>query len=576
MKQFCHAKYRSKLAFSLALQPVLASSLLILAASLFAVVGLFVHSFSHLGLATGDTLRGIGTTASGQLEMQSLQVAIAEYEYFSIRILLATGFLLLLLLALAGVARWIQIKKRCLSRVDQELICVLREITIEKGLPSLLHYQATHDELTGALNRRGLEYCLQNMQTGQQTPFGMVFLDVRRFRYLVKSHGLIVADRLLHAYYGLIYRYLCTNGDIVRFSCDQFLVLQTKPQHWQGLNGALDQMAQHLKSRAIELDGLRTNLQVNIGTIQVPLGPQDRLTPGLIDDLVHEMKYRVCRSADQVVVFDSQQGLSMLNNARLGAQIALDDLPDNLAVHWQPILDTRKENVPIYAEALLRLKQPDGSFLEPGPFLDHCHNRGKTALLDKWVLGQTLGFLNAHAGSLTCLRAVGVNISPSSLNDEQFLEEVLDMLKSSCAACKKICLEITEVGTILDPGSVRDFMNTLRTMGVTLALDDFGAGFSNFQYVLDLRADVIKIDGGIAGQIRKSMENRSVVNAIVNLANDLGCKTVAEWVEDSFALDELRELGVDYVQGFLISHALPPECYLGKRTVTELLDSGIG
>jgi EAL domain-containing protein (putative c-di-GMP-specific phosphodiesterase class I) len=213
------------------------------------------------------------------------------------------------------------------------------------------------------------------------------------------------------------------------------------------------------------------------------------------------------------------------------------------------------------AEALLRLRSADGQLESAAFLLDACVEFGLTRFIDHWVLEHSLRFLDANHQALRGLEFLSINVLPSSLNDELFLHDVLVLLRAYPHAAARLCLEITEVGAVYNFLGVKDFIAQAQALGVKIALDDFGAGFSNYQYAIDLDLDLIKIDGGIISTLCQSKASRAVVASIVKLAEDLGCECVAEWVEDLPTLNALRALNVPYVQGHLLAPALDPSAF---------------
>ena len=145
------------------------------------------------------------------------------------------------------------------------------------------------------------------------------------------------------------------------------------------------------------------------------------------------------------------------------------------------------------------------------------------------------------------------------------------MLKQNEHVAQRICLEVTEVGAIYNTVLVEAFLQQARDIGVKVALDDFGAGYSNFRYAIDFSADAIKLDGGIIRDMPTSYESYCVAKAIIEMTHDLGSKAVAEWVEDAAALQIMYELGVDFVQGYAVSKPLNPEKILTVKTILDLI-----
>lgn len=252
-------------------------------------------------------------------------------------------------------------------------------------------------------------------------------------------------------------------------------------------------------------------------------------------------------------------------------QLDAQQLPEGLTLAWQPIVALNHENTLIYAEALLRIKGRDQQLHSANFLLEACEQSGRTEILDSWVLRNTLNFLSEHADHLGNLGSLSINISPGSLNNGDFLDNTLALIRTYPQQASKLCIEITEVGLLINLQAIQNFIAHVQALGVRIALDDFGAGHSNFRYAMDLHADVIKIDGSIVSNICNSTECHAVTSAIVGLAHRLGCECAAEWVEDFHTLRELKKLGVDYVQGFLVLPALECERFLDLNSTFELM-----
>ncbi|NJM32532.1 MAG: EAL domain-containing protein [Limnobacter sp.] len=244
-----------------------------------------------------------------------------------------------------------------------------------------------------------------------------------------------------------------------------------------------------------------------------------------------------------------------------------------LTLLWQPILEIRGTETRLFAEALLRVRHPNGNISSAKTVLRQSQKKGWSKDLDLWVLRETLDFLNRNLSRLDLLECVEVNVLPASLNDDNYLEQAITLFRQYSRAARKVCLEITEVGTINNPLKIGQFFDSLRHMGVRLALDDFGSGNSNFQTALTLQTDLIKIDGSIIQRLTTHEESRAIVKSIVYLSKELNCKTVAEHIEDVDTLIRLIEMGVDYAQGFLISHACNPLQFLDIKEVFDMVDS---
>jgi EAL domain-containing protein (putative c-di-GMP-specific phosphodiesterase class I) len=178
---------------------------------------------------------------------------------------------------------------------------------------------------------------------------------------------------------------------------------------------------------------------------------------------------------------------------------------------------------------------------------------GNIAAIDKWVITTLLEWVEKHQASLRNTRFICVNLSGGSLNDEQFMEDVFALFARFRHIVPYLCLEITESVALHDLGNTQRFITRVHEMGGKIALDDFGAGYTSFKYLKDLSADALKIDGEFIRTMCAHPADIAIVEAIVALARNLGMRSVAEWVEDVDTLRALKEIGVDYVQGYLIA-----------------------
>lgn len=466
-----------------------------------------------------------------------------------------------------GQTRWFEL---VVSRDQHQLVGVVSDFTIRKDRELALQYQATHDELTGALNRRGLQNCIHTILQKRTASFTFFCLEIKQFTKLIGAYGVSVSDQLLKAFFTELYRYMNTQGEVARLHVDQFVVLVNQNETLAA-EETFNLFLERLLAAPFLLEG--RSIQVSVLTTIVVQGMVDNVLDVMdtVEVSMQESGSKGRRNAGlEKVVLEQHQTRKLLEQSRTIRGLRDQKLPDGLTLAWQPILPLDSTDGPLYAEALLRIQAKDGSLNSAGYLLEACERGGHTAFLDNWVLSQSLNFLTEYAEQLEKLSVLSINVSPGSLNDEMFLQDTLALIRAHQPQASKLCLEITEVGSVINLQAVQQFIEQVRTLGVRIALDDFGAGYSNFRYAIDLHADVIKIDGSIIKNICHSTESHAVTAAIVGLAHDLGCKCVAEWVEDLHTLREVKELGVDYIQGYLISPAVACRRFLNLNSPFEL------
>jgi EAL domain-containing protein (putative c-di-GMP-specific phosphodiesterase class I) len=221
---------------------------------------------------------------------------------------------------------------------------------------------------------------------------------------------------------------------------------------------------------------------------------------------------------------------------------------DLFVLHYQPIVALRGGHVSHY-EALLRLADgPKGRLVAPGSFLPAAERYGLIRDIDRMVLGKVAAMLASDDGDWAA--GIAVNVSALSVTDGEMLGEVRRRLELHGADPGRLVIEVTETAAISDMSRAKAFCAGVQTLGCSVALDDFGAGFGSFQYLKHLPFDYLKIDGGFIRGLTGSRTDQLVVEALVGVVRGLGRRTIAEFVADRPTMDMLRSFGVDYAQGF--------------------------
>lgn len=471
-----------------------------------------------------------------------------------------------------GKQRWFEL---IVSRDDTVLTGVIEDITLQKQRELELEHQASHDELTGALNRRGFEHLVMQELDQDCAQLILYAVDIRRFSRLSVVYGAPLANRVLKSCFEYLDQHLHQWGELARFGVDQF-VLFISPDHpefkplvarlGEDVHPAQDPLLEgrHTPQLTIDQYVLELQLQTCMLSLNRSLEVQE------VFESIEEIFRRSSTMGARHVRFGAQEIQSCLEQTRIQRSLSLRQLPENLVLLWQPIVNLNQPLLGVYAEALLRLRGSNGHYACAQELIQSCMASGQSHFLDEWVLKQVLDYLSAHQLELKALRRINVNISPHSLNNPQFMECVLALLAAHPVAARQVCLEITELGTILNLDAVRQFIEQARTMGASIAIDDFGAGYSNFNMAVDLACDVIKIDGAIVRGLTSNRDNQAVVKAIVGLAHDLGCQCVAEWVEDTETLEMLEALHIDFAQGFLFARAMESARFLNIHSTLDL------
>lgn len=211
----------------------------------------------------------------------------------------------------------------------------------------------------------------------------------------------------------------------------------------------------------------------------------------------------------------------------------------------------------VHFELLLRMRDKEGNLMGPEAFLPSAERYDLATRIDRWVLDAMFNWFGKYPDQLEGLEMCAVNLSGQSLSDEKFLQEITGHLSNPGIPAEKICFEITETAAIQNLAKASQFIKTLKRLGCSFALDDFGSGLSSFAYLKSLPVDFVKIDGFFVKDVVRDSVDLAMVKAINDMAHAMGKLTIAEFVEDKEILQKLVDLGVDYVQGYGIAKPAP-------------------
>jgi diguanylate cyclase (GGDEF)-like protein len=439
----------------------------------------------------------------------------------------------------------------------------LQDITEKSKADQTLRFLADHDPLTGVLNRRGIEALLERAvaQLCESHPVALAYLDLDRFKLINDLFGHLAGDEVLRQVCRRVRELLPENHHVGRVGGDEFVVVFERSTVDEAA-ALCRRIIDRIETSSYQTGDKAFQVKGSIGLIELAEGV-------LVKDAIY-MADRACRAAkrrsgDGLVTYDktAPEFGERARELRLVEHLGAGVVPDGLFLVMQPIMSLREPYQSHNFEVLLRLRESDGSITPAGKIIEAAENNGRAAVIDRWVLLQTLEWLEQHLARLPNTRFVCMNLSGASLNDEKFTHDAFSMLARHRRGAQRLCIEITESVALQDLETTRRFIDTVRGFGAKIALDDFGAGYTSFSYLKELPADAVKIDGSFVTAITTHPANLSIVEAIVELARNLGMQSIAEWAEDRATVEALWRVGVDYVQGYAISRPLDPAAILG-------------
>jgi diguanylate cyclase (GGDEF)-like protein len=442
-------------------------------------------------------------------------------------------------------------------------VMVFHDVSKERRLHRALHYQASHDALTGLINRREFEnrltQAVEAVRQNADCPQVLLYLDLDQFKLVNDTCGHPAGDQLLRQITGVLQSRVRSSDTLARLGGDEFGILLADCSIDQALRAA-DTLRQAIRDyRFIWQDGV-LGVGVSIGIVEISAD-----TPTVAS---------VMSAADVACYAAKDQGR---NRVQLYKP---DDVPErHREMHWvgkltracdegrfelyyQPIVATAAAPAEReHFELMLRLRDESGALVTPAEFIPAAERYNVMPSIDRWVVRQALDRVVYRGDSGVKPYTVAVNLSGTSLNDERFLEFLIAELSTRELAPGTMCFEITETAAIANLGNVVHFMRELKARGCHFALDDFGSGLSSFMYLKTLPVDYLKIDGQFIENVTRDPVDRSMVEAISQVGKAMGIQTIAERVESAEVLAELGRLGIGFAQGFHIAKPQPTSSF---------------
>jgi len=467
-----------------------------------------------------------------------------------------------------GTLLWVHGRIRLLAAsatAPAELRLVCRDVTQAHDLSEELSYQATHDALTALVNRRELEQRLARvLETARndESEHALCYVDLDQFKVINDTCGHIAGDELLRQIAEVLRAHVRKRDTLARLGGDEFGVLM---EHCN-----LEQAQRVANALRKGVEGFRFTWESKSFSVGASIG----LVPISGDS---ESVASALSAADAACYVAKDQGRNRIHvyhpeDAELVRRHgemqwvsritqALEE--DRFCLSVQPIEPVAGEEPEAadgrHYELLLRMRDENGRLVPPGAFLPAAERYNLTTKLDRWVVEEVFDWLDAHPPHLERLSLCSLNISGHSVADEEFLQFVIAKFDETSVPAEKLCFEITETAAIRNLTSATRFITALKGWGCRFALDDFGSGLSSFAYLKHLDVDFLKIDGVFVKDIDGDAISLAMVKSINEIGKVMGKRTIAEFVESEAVLARLREVGVDYVQGYRIGRPKPLE-----------------
>jgi diguanylate cyclase (GGDEF)-like protein len=446
------------------------------------------------------------------------------------------------------------------------LLPVLRQrvshLLASRRAERFMHHLAYHDSLTALPNREHFHQRLGEVLADPEIRAGqhaVMYIDLDQFKIVNDTCGHSAGDQLLRQLAHLLQATLRKGDLLARLGGDEFAVLL--------VNCGTEQACQVAEKLRETVAAFRFFWEARIFAVGASIGvvplDGDSLPVATVMSAADAACYAAKDSGrnqvqvyrpDNAEVVQRRTEMSWVNRITR----ALDE--QRFRLRYQPIVALASRDGPLeHIEMLVSMIDEKGLSVGPDAFIPAAERYNLMPAIDRWVIDSALRFIGALPASAHHLQTCCINLSGSSLTDEHLLQYIQEKLREYGVSPRRVCFEITETATIANMNRALRLIGELRARGCRFALDDFGTGLASFAYLKHLPVDFLKIDGTFVKNIARDPVNLAIVKATNEIGHALGIKTIAEYVEDIETLEALRQLGVDYGQGFGIARPMPLE-----------------
>ncbi|MDT8385004.1 MAG: EAL domain-containing protein [Gammaproteobacteria bacterium] len=433
-------------------------------------------------------------------------------------------------------------------------IAIVEDVGSRIAMMEHLREMAEHDSLTGLHNRQyllsELDRVVENVRRGSRRNFALLYIDLDNFKFVNDTLGHMAGDQVLIEVTGMLQQRNRKSDLLARLGGDEFAILLYDIEEQQVLQAA-EAHRKLLDDYVFKYEGSVIQVGCSIGVTlfgQEPTSREDLLVRA---DVACHLAKRSGRNRVHVYdTVDKQNMTAMTEDMGWANKIKTAIEEDHFCLACQPIMELSSGQV-FRQEVLLRMRDEIGNLILPAGFIGSAERFGLMRAVDTWVVNHAIQYLGEQLRRNPRLH-FSVNLSAESVGDFIMLETITNALQRHAVPPTALTFEITETVAIANLGPAVEFLTRLRNMGCQTALDDFGVGYSSFAYLKDLPVDFVKIDGSFVRDIHRDNVQLAMVRSMNDIAHAMGKYTVAEFVDNHEAKCILKEMGVDFIQGYYI------------------------
>ncbi len=417
----------------------------------------------------------------------------------------------------------------------------------------ILHHRANHDSLTGLANRESFHVSLAKRCTGKNNLFAVLFIDIDHFKVVNDTFGHSIGDDLIISIGKKLSQCLKDTDILARLSGDEFAIIVGGYKTSHNLNNIINRILSNLRS-GFQIDEHWIHSSASIGVARFP---KDGATPQTLLKNADTAMYAAKQDGrNKSHYFSHRLSKELAEQLYISSQLKNSFLDNEFEVFYQPKICCQTREVRGF-EALVRWNNPERGYIPPSLFIPEAEKNGFILQLGEWVLRESICAAADWYKEGKLKESLAVNLSVMQLSQTNLVEYIASILEEFGLPPNRLEIEITESICIANIDLAKSVLSSIRDIGVKIALDDFGAGYSSLNYLTQLPIDTLKIDRNFLINVEQNKRSLLILKNIFRLARDLGLYVVAEGVETEEQFQLVKQYQCHLVQGFLFSPAVP-------------------
>lgn len=441
----------------------------------------------------------------------------------------------------------------------QDKVIKIEDITKNKLRSEEMRYLAYYDSATGLFNRNyfvsRLNEFLLNAE-GENEVVSVVFIDIDGFKNINDGFGLLIGDEIVQQIGQYLNEFSSEKILVSHLYTDVFCIAVYNPTGDRCIDVITEAINKRFGEGFVLSNGERFKLTASMGVAEYPEAATTSIDLLNCAEIVMFKAKENGRGAGMVQYFNAAILQDFLKKAEIENKLKDAVFKKNFEMHFQPQYYATNERLR-GVEALIRWKSESGRMVSPNVFIPIAEKNGLILEIGQWVLNETLSIFKKWKDKYNYPMIISINISAMQYKQENFVNELLNLLERHDIKPEELELEITESIFIEDIDVVKEKLILLRDYGIRISLDDFGTGFSSLSYLQGLPIDTLKIDKSFVDNVEDQGAGRIITESIVRLVDNLGYETVAEGVETTKQFEYLKQIGCDIIQGYLLGKPMP-------------------